>query len=203
MTTPLTLSNILTWTHRLLGEVLAPGALALDLTAGNGHDTLFLARAVGPQGRVVAFDIQEQALANTAARLASEDFAVHRGVRRDGEGALLPGAHLVAGCHASLKGHLEEAPQAAVANLGYLPGGDHGVTTAVKTTTDALCQAMELLAPGGRLAVVVYTGHPGGAAEGAAVDALFAALDPKGWEVLRMEVPNRLRSPYLLMACKR
>lgn len=42
---------------------------AIDATAGNGHDTLFLAGILGPQGEVAAFDIQPQALENTSARL--------------------------------------------------------------------------------------------------------------------------------------
>ena len=48
-----------------VGAALGDGARAIDATMGNGHDTLFLARAVGPQGRVIAFDVQDAALAAT------------------------------------------------------------------------------------------------------------------------------------------
>lgn len=41
----------------------------LDATCGNGHDTLFLANLVGPNGTVYAFDIQEEAIEHTTARL--------------------------------------------------------------------------------------------------------------------------------------
>ena len=37
--------------HDAVRATLAPGAFAVDATAGNGHDTLFLAEAVGPGGR--------------------------------------------------------------------------------------------------------------------------------------------------------
>jgi ubiquinone/menaquinone biosynthesis C-methylase UbiE len=49
----------------LLHEQLAlkPGRTACDLGAGNGYHTLKMARAVGPDGRAVAFDIQPQMLA--------------------------------------------------------------------------------------------------------------------------------------------
>ena len=38
--------NAQKFSHRLLEEVLTPTAIAIDATAGNGHDTLFLARRV-------------------------------------------------------------------------------------------------------------------------------------------------------------
>lgn len=45
--------------------------LAIDATAGNGHDTLFLANELGAGGQVAAFDIQLTALEQTAQRLRS------------------------------------------------------------------------------------------------------------------------------------
>lgn len=39
-------------------QALRPGDTAVDATMGNGHDTLFLAQAVGPTGHVIGFDIQ-------------------------------------------------------------------------------------------------------------------------------------------------
>ena len=56
--------------HDLVRPRLKLGDAALDATAGNGHDTLFLAQCVGPTGRVFAWDIQPLALERTAALLA-------------------------------------------------------------------------------------------------------------------------------------
>ena len=39
-------------------QFVQPGDTVVDATCGNGGDTLWLARAVGPSGRVLAFDIQ-------------------------------------------------------------------------------------------------------------------------------------------------
>ena len=39
-----------------------PGDTVVDATCGNGHDTKWLAQAVGPSGRVFAFDIQVRLL---------------------------------------------------------------------------------------------------------------------------------------------
>ena len=44
------------------------GEHAIDATAGNGHDTVFLSSQVGRKGLVWAFDIRK-ALLNTAKRL--------------------------------------------------------------------------------------------------------------------------------------
>lgn len=41
------------WEH-----LCRPGDTVVDATCGNGHDTLCLARAVGPSGTVFAFDVQ-------------------------------------------------------------------------------------------------------------------------------------------------
>ena len=48
---------------------LGEGDVAVDFTMGNGHDTEFLSKTVGPQGHVFAFDVQEMALASTSENL--------------------------------------------------------------------------------------------------------------------------------------
>ena len=48
---------------------LKEGDVAVDYTMGNGHDTEFLSKTVGENGRVYAFDIQLAALNSTAANL--------------------------------------------------------------------------------------------------------------------------------------
>ena len=41
------------------------GGVAVDFTMGNGHDTLWLSRQIGENGKVYAFDIQQAALDST------------------------------------------------------------------------------------------------------------------------------------------
>ncbi|PLX80788.1 MAG: hypothetical protein C0616_07005, partial [Desulfuromonas sp.] len=140
--------------HRWLRPVLSPGALAVDLTAGNGHDTLFLARQVDSGGTVIAFDIQKQALDNSAERLSQAGFPV----QRDHAGrcpVTRPGIHLVHDGHQFLPEYLNAPSDAVIANLGYLPGGDKQITTRAETTRRALDSALNALWPQGRLAVVV------------------------------------------------
>ncbi len=75
--------------HIILERFLSPGDRALDATCGNGHDTAFLARQVGSQGRVLAIDIQEEAVKNTRRRLEEEGLAERAVVIRGDHSRLL------------------------------------------------------------------------------------------------------------------
>ena len=57
--------QITQWCARFIKEQVAPGDLCIDATMGNGNDTLLLSTLCGEKGRVLAFDIQEQALKST------------------------------------------------------------------------------------------------------------------------------------------
>jgi SAM-dependent methyltransferase len=196
------LTRIVSWSHLLLQEVLQPGDLAVDLTAGKGRDTLMLADAVGVGGRVIAFDIQADALDQTAERLRAsgrepvfwpQDQAVPE----------QPGCYLIQGCHTSLQKFVGSGVRAAVANLGYLPGGDPEKITCAATTVVALRQVLQLLCDGGRLAVTVYPAHPGGAEEGEEVSGFLGSLSSDDWQVLQVAVANHSAAPYLLAVEKK
>lgn len=57
--------QITQWCARFIKEQVSPGDLCIDATMGNGNDTLLLSTLCGEKGRVLAFDIQEQALKST------------------------------------------------------------------------------------------------------------------------------------------
>lgn len=193
------LTRIVSWSHQLLCEVLDHGDLAVDLTAGTGQDTHVLAEAVGTEGQVVAFDLQAQALEQTTERLQQHDFVV-KSVPDDTEVPRAFGVYLVHACHSSLNKIITHPVKAIIANLGYLPGGDKSFITRPDSTLAALGQSLELLAPGGRLAVTVYPAHPGGGEEGQAVSDFFCSLPREKWLVLSLRAANRSEAPYLLVA---
>lgn len=197
------LTRIVPWSQQLLAEILKPGDTAIDLTAGKGRDTLFLCRTVGPEGRVVGFDIQPRALEITAQRLRAAGAAV--ALYPPGRWVRNPpaGVHLIRDDHARLSRYVKLSVGAVIANLGYLPGGDQGVITRPDSTLAALQQALSLVRVGGRLAVVTYPGHPGGEAEEAAVGEYLRQLDPSAWEVLAIEAANRGQAPGLLVVQRR
>ena len=105
--------------HRRLAGLIGPGDLCLDATAGNGLDTLFLARQVGDDGTVHAMDVQEDALSITGSLLE------HHGLKDR------VSTHLT--CHSKMEtvipGNAKGRIRAITFNLGYLPKGDKSITT--------------------------------------------------------------------------
>jgi len=194
------LTHVVSWGQRLLKDVLSPGDVAIDLTAGNGCDTLMLAQTVGPSGRVLAFDLQVQAIENSRLRLKQQGIVVSQ---FESPVAPLPlGVSLVLGDHAAVGDWYPLNPRAIIANLGYFPGGNKDFVTKPDTTLSALKTGCDLLAPGGRIVVVAYPGHPGGLVEADAVDDFFCKLDGNVFEVIRFQVVGRSGSPFLLSAGK-
>ena len=174
----------------ILREVLREGDVAIDATAGNGHDTVFLAGRVGAGGRVLAFDVQAAALAAARARVAAAGLAER--------------VEFFQQSHATMDAHAASNSVAAVMfNLGYLPGQDHGVTTETAATLAGLTRAARLLKAGGLLAVVCYPGHPGGDVEAAAVQHWFAAMASQRWRVACYGPMATLRpAPFLVLGSK-
>ena len=151
-------------------EVLRPGDSAVDATMGNGYDTLRLCRLVGDGGMVYAFDTQSAAVDRTRLRLRANGMESraqlnHAGHERMAE-FVPPGVKLV------------------LFNLGWLPGGDKGVTTRTETTLRAFQAALSLLQVRGMLSVCVYPGHEEGSREQAALLAFAQSLPPERFTVL-------------------
>ena len=179
----------LAFARQLIESRLKNGGRALDGTAGNGRDTLFLAQLVGGNGKVWAFDIQAQALSNTAGLL-----------RENGvEGQV----ELIAASHADLADYVREPLDAAMFNFGYLPGGDKTVTTKADSSVHAMQAAAALLAEGGLLTAVVYSGHPTGRAEAAAIEQWAAALPQEQYQVLHYRFTNQRNHPPQLLAIEK
>jgi len=160
----------------ILRAVLSPGDRAIDATMGNGHDTALLCSLVGPEGRVYAFDVQPTALEATRRRLAEEGLAGQ--------------AELFLLGHEHMREAVGEPVKAIVFNLGWLPGGDHRITTLTETTLPAIQQALALLLPMGVLVICVYPGHPEGEREQEMVTRLLSSLSPREYNVLMQQFLN-------------
>ncbi len=153
--------------HRILAGHLPSGGLSIDATAGNGHDTLFLAERTGPAGHVYSFDIQAKAIH------ATRELLQRAGLRN--RVTLIHAGHETLLEH--LPGQVIGKIHAATFNLGYLPGGDKTLITSTATTIPALSATCQVLAPGGCITIMVYPGHPGGEREAAAVNRWCRQLD--------------------------
>ena len=80
-------------------------------------------------------------------------------------------------------------------NLGYLPGGNKERTTCADSTLAALRAAMELLAPDGVICITMYSGHPEGKREKAALLEFASALDAGRWHTAYVSMPNQKHDP--------
>lgn len=170
--------------HQLLRDADLSGSLVVDATCGRGHDTVALAKLVGEGGRVLAMDLQDEAIQATTRRLQAE--------------GLLERVRLTQIDHARLSDCLaEEAqpPAALVFNLGYLPGGDKRVITRVESTLTALEQAYVAVVPGGMITVAVYSGHTGGAEEAIAVQNWMECRPQSEAEVVHYRFVNQRNDP--------
>ena len=160
----------------ILRQAVAPGDMVVDATMGNGHDTLFLCQVVGERGKVYAFDVQQKAVDYTQKRLE--------------EAGVLPRARLFLLGHEHMAEKVEGPAAAAVFNLGWLPGGDHTVTTRWETTRRAVESALSLLKPAGVLVICAYPGHAEGDRERAALIDFLSALPPQQFNVLHQRFLN-------------
>lgn len=170
--------------QQAVAGALGHGDCAVDATLGNGHDTLFLARCVGPDGRVIGFDLQAQAIANTLHALREagleQRVELHHCSHQQLQRWVAPALHGRIG--------------AVMFNLGYLPGGDKSVVTRADSTLDALQQALSMLRVGGLVSLLVYRGHAGAHAESTAVERWIGSLGDD-FRVTRHESPG----PVLLL----
>lgn len=174
----------------LAAEVLQEGDVAVDATAGNGHDTVFLANLVGGTGHIYAFDIQKQALQKTEDRL-NEAGANERVT-------LVQDSH-----HKAISYIKEEAIALALFNLGYLPGGDKTVVTQGETTIMAADSLLNILRTNGRLILVLYPGHPEGRVEAAEVEAWAGALPQSLFTVQKTVTLNQANNPPYVIAIEK
>jgi predicted methyltransferase len=174
---------------KLLSAYVSEGDAVVDATAGNGHDTLALAGLAGTGGKVYAFDVQETAIQNTKALLEREGFFER--------------CQCILASHHLMKERIPEPEHgrisAVVFNLGYLPGGKKEITTKTETTISALKQALEIIRPGGVVAVTMYGGHPQGAEEKEALLSFSQSLPQKEYHALYLSLINQPNQPPELL----
>jgi hypothetical protein len=109
----------------------------------------------------------------------------------------------VAAGHERLGEFVAAPVRAVVFNLGYLPGGDKSCVTRPELTLAALRQGVDLLLPGGIMTIAVYTGHPGGAEVGEAVEEWARYISPALFNVWGCRQPNRpSAAPFLMVVEK-
>jgi len=182
--------NTLTLAHKCARERVQPGDLCIDATAGRGQDTAFLCELVGPTGRVLSFDIQEEAIQCTRDRLRE------RGL--DGIGTVIMDSHSNMDLYAK-----PDSVDLIVFNFGYLPGGNKQVFTLADTSVEAITKGVDLLKKSGIMCLSLYFGGPNGYSERDAILELVKTFDPKICTVIVCDFANRKSdSPFPIFIIK-
>lgn len=174
--------NTLDVVHDFLRRQVKPGAFCIDATAGKGRDTALLCRLVGPEGRVLAFDVQQDAVDQTRALLDAEGLT----------------AEVVLDSHANMARYAApESVDCIVFNFGRLPGGDPKIFTTASSSIPAIDAGLTLLRPGGVMALALYYGKENGYDEKNAVLQHLKWLNDRSFTVLACDWLNRKHDPPL------
>ncbi len=177
------------WAEELIRSAVEPGARLIDATLGNGYDTLWLAELTGEEGHVYGFDIQQEAVERTRARLID--------ARLDERVTLFHAGH------EHISELVNEPVDAVVFNLGWLPGTDKALRTRASTTLTAVNAALDKLKEGGLLTICVYPGHPEGREELEALIAWGRTLPAARYDVMTRAYLNQAGDPPVLIAVKK
>ena len=182
------MDKVLAFSKKLLKEVIDKNSIVVDATAGNGNDTLFLAKTSAK--KIYAFDIQGLAIENTT-RLIKES-------------ELTDKCEVILDSHFEFDKYIDEKIRAVVFNLGYLPNADHEITTLAETTLATIKKFLLHLEIGGRIVIVIYWGHKNGKVEKETLLNELQNLDQKQAEVLVYQFINQKNNaPFIIAIEKR
>ncbi len=141
--------NALDISRKVIASRVHEGDICIDATAGRGNDTAYLCGLAGESGKIIAFDIQQEAIDSTAKLLE--------------EKGLSSRTKLILGSHTQMDSYAEEGTVSCITfNFGWLPGGDHTVHTMKDTSIEAVKKALRLLKQGGLISMILYYGRDTG-----------------------------------------
>ena len=174
--------QITEWCHHFIRDHVKEGDFCIDATAGNGNDTQLLCELVGNTGKVLAFDVQEQAVSNTKDRLQKLGLSER--------------AEVILDSHANMEKYVKpETVSCIVFNFGYLPGGDHNLATRAESSIQAIHAGLKLLKKGGIMSLCIYSGGDSGFEEKDAILEELKMLDGKQYLVIESIYYNRPNNP--------
>ena len=133
--------HVTTKAHQWIDKVVNQDCIAIDATAGNGNDTLYLSQRAK---MVFAFDIQPEALEKTRLRCNNQ-----------------AQVQLILDSHENIHQYVSSF-DVLVFNLGYLPNSDSLIATQAASTLLALENNLPYLTKKGHLLITFYRRHPGG-----------------------------------------
>lgn len=175
--------SILNMVKKICLENVTKEDITVDMTVGNGYDTLFLA---GISKKVFGFDIQSIAVENTTKLLNDNNVYNYElfNVSHDKISEVL--------------NKYKHNIKLILFNLGYLPCGDKSITTKHESTLKAVINGLDMLDDGGLILIVFYP-HPEGKLE---AEYVLKYLDKnnKNYKIYRNT--SNGDAPYLVVISK-
>lgn len=170
--------------HERIQQMIKEPVVCIDATAGTGKDTVFLAALVGEKGKVIAMDIQQMAVEQTKLLLKKKQLSER--------------AKVVLDSHVNIDQYAEKGTISLIMfNLGYLPGGDHNLSTKAETTIEALEKGLTMLCEGGMISLLIYSGGDSGFDEKEQVLQWLRKLPDDQYTVLVEAFYNKPNHPPL------
>ncbi len=173
--------QVTNWCHSFIKQHVKEGDCCIDATAGNGNDTEILCELTGSTGKVYAFDIQEIAVQSVKERLSKKGLS----------------AQVILDGHQNMANYVDlDTPVSCIVfNFGYLPTGDHQVSTNGDTSIQAIEMGLSLLKKDGLMSLCIYSGGDTGFDEKNMILNYLKTLDGKKYLVIVSEYYNRPNNP--------
>lgn len=165
-------------------------AIAIDMTCGNGNDSKFILDFLSPK-KLYAFDVQNQAKEATYDLLTKQQVDLSK-------------FHFILDSHEYIDKYVNEEVDLAIYNLGYLPKGDHSVTTDHLTVKKSLEKLLPKLSKNACVFITFYPGHQSGLDEAFQINEFLMSLDQKIYTIIKFDFINQMnKAPFVCMLQKK
>lgn len=163
----------------ILKTFLKDKKILVDMTCGNGHDSLRVLQNAPNYKKLYLYDVQMKAIENTKSLLDSYAYK---------------------NCIYLNKSHddlsdIHEDIDFAIYNLGYLPGADKKLVTNSKCTIKSIELLLKKLSFGAIVVITTYPGHEEGNVEDIKIYDFLNSLDQKFFNVIKLEFINQKNKP--------
>ena len=159
-----------TFVHKYIKGLINQNDIVVDMTIGNGNDTLFLVKKCK---FVYGFDISLDAINNTKDKLKEYNNYL-----------------LIHDNHINVDKYIKERIKLFIFNLGYLPYSESKTITKANETLIAFKKSYDLLINNGYIVITFYLGHEGGKDEYYLIDNYIKKNNLKVLEIYKQDKIN-------------
>ena len=161
-----------TFIHKYIGTLINSQDICVDMTLGNGNDSLLLCRLAK---KVYGFDINEEAIVSSKQRLKDYNNIIY-----------------INDNHINIDKYINERIKLAIFNLGYLPHSDSSITTKPEDTLLAFKKVFDLLVDNGYIIITFYFGQDNGKDEYYLLDKY---IKDNNLNIITKYKQNKIESP--------